>query len=119
MCLSLYALVLRTLVIDLHAKNQLNYLQVLRKKLQLLKSTKSKARNLAKYQWSVMKLKLLRIYNNNLRQEIKYPNERKSLHKIFKTLGKKELSLIPSNLIDTSMTSSQLKGNKKVVDVRY
>ena len=50
------------MVIDLHAKNQVNYLQAFRKKVRKavrsLKFTKSKARNFAKNQWSVTKLKL-------------------------------------------------------------
>ena len=62
MCLSLYALLLRMLLIDLHTKNQLNICKCLgkkvRKTVRSLKITKSKARNFAKNQWSITILKL-------------------------------------------------------------
>ena len=61
MCLSLYALVLRTLVIELQVKKQLNICKCLEKKMvrpvRSLKSTKSKACNFTNYRWSVSKLK--------------------------------------------------------------
>ena len=50
------------MLIDLHAKNQVNNYKHLEKKFRKtvwsLKFTKSKARNFAKYRWSVTKLKL-------------------------------------------------------------
>ena len=48
------------MVIDLHAKNQVKigkHLGKVRKTVSLVKFTKSKARNLAKNGWRVMKLK--------------------------------------------------------------
>ena len=49
MCLSLYALLLRTLVIDLHAKNQHNICKGIKKSLSV-KFTKCKTRNFTKNQ---------------------------------------------------------------------
>ena len=51
MCLSLYALLLRTLVIDLHSKNQHNTCKGIKKVWKTVPSkkfTKCKARNFAK-----------------------------------------------------------------------
>ena len=51
MCLSLYALLLRTLVIDLHAKKSAQHLQGYRKKWKTVPSvkfTKCKTRNFTK-----------------------------------------------------------------------
>ena len=50
------------MVIDLHAKNQLNickHLEKIWKTVWLLKFTKSKVHNFAKNRWSVTKLKLV------------------------------------------------------------
>ena len=61
MCLSLYALLLRTLVIDLHAKNQHNIckgIEKVWKTVPSVKLTKCKARNSAKNKSGAMKLKL-------------------------------------------------------------
>ena len=61
MFLSLYALLLRTLVIDLHAKNLHNICKGIEKSLEncsIVKFTKCKTRNIAKNQGGATKLKL-------------------------------------------------------------
>ena len=61
MCLSLYALLLRTLMIDLHAKNQHNICKSIEKVWKTVPSgkfTKSKVCNSAKTQCGATKLQL-------------------------------------------------------------
>ena len=61
MCLSLYALLLRTLVIDLHAKNQHDIckgIEKIWKTIPSVKFTMCKTRNFAKNQRGAMQLQV-------------------------------------------------------------